>query len=141
LGVSDFDSEPECRSDIPEEIRRLLRNEIRRFAAGYVYFIVAGPFIKIGYSYKPAVRLEKLQSGCPYRMRLAATVPGFRSLERDYHLRFILLRSGDSMEWFHNAGELAEYVDHLERGGVPMWEPGGPDYQEQGDESERWSPE
>lgn len=99
-----------------------------------VYFAVAGPFVKIGWSRYPDMRLAHLQIGCPYRMSLAATVPGGPYLERQYHLRFIYLAvegrwgvNGPNglpfpvNEWFHLTGELAEYVDHLAAGGAPLW--------------------
>jgi hypothetical protein len=52
-------------------------------------------------------------------------------MERDYHLRFILHRSADSMEWFHLRGDLLEYVRIRARNGPSLWDVGGMDYQEQ----------
>lgn len=99
-----------------------------------VYFAAAGEFVKIGWSRDPVARLDDLQTGCPFPIRLAAMVPGGRRLEREYHLRFICLavelRWGISgpgglpfpvNEWFHLTGELREYVEQLAAGGAPLW--------------------
>lgn len=73
-----------------------------------VYFLEAGPFVKIGYTNGIKTRLNDLQVGCPYKQRLLATLPGDERLEHqihdlaeDYHAR---------AEWFHHKGRLKQWI-------------------------------
>lgn len=80
----------------------------------FVYFLTAGPFIKIGKtSGDPSARIRDLQTGCPYRIELAAFLPGGLEQEFSLHRRFAHLRT--SGEWFRKEGALAEFVDSLAR--------------------------
>lgn len=84
-----------------------------------VYFAVAGPFVKIGRSYKPAERMEQLRRSTSggavpngldrSLITLAATVPGDRAEERAMHDRFIEARAAG--EWFHATPELLAFID------------------------------
>ena len=66
---------------------------------GTVYFIQGGKFVKIGYTEQPvATRLAAIQTGCPYPLRVLATVPGDTYLERDLHRMFSSWRTHG--EWF-----------------------------------------
>lgn len=111
---------------VDEDALRFIR---RLSTEGCIYFIVAGPFVKIGWTRgAPADRLAALQAGCPFPMWVAAAHKASRHVEYDYHLRFTCLRAGGGAEWFHLTGELAQYVEHLAAGRIPMWERGGPEY-------------
>ena len=83
-----------------------------------VYFAVAegAPFVKIGWAKNPAVRLGELQTACPFRLTLAAFVPGTVADERACHRRFAALRVRPNGEWFRLEGELAAYIKTLATG-------------------------
>ena len=53
-------------------------------AKGFIYFAVCDVLgvVKIGYSANPKNRLTGIQNGCPFPVRLAATIPGDRAEER-----------------------------------------------------------
>jgi hypothetical protein len=111
---------------LPIELIRYIERLGRQ---GRIYFIVAGPFVKIGWTTTPPdVRRDALQAGCPFPMRVVASHPAERYIERDLHLRFSCYRTAGGVEWFHLEGEMLDYVEHLIAGGVPMWHPGGPEY-------------
>lgn len=85
--------------------------------ATFVYFVRReddrGP-IKIGCSYWPEERLKQLMCWSPYRLAIAATVPGDERLERRFHARFEHLWSHG--EWFHVDAELARAVVEIANG-------------------------
>lgn len=70
-----------------------------------VYFISAddGP-VKIGLTNNPEQRLEHLQTGSPYRLKLLAVIRAGRSLERAYHSYFDGSRLNG--EWFARSPDL-----------------------------------
>ena len=84
---------------------------------GFIYFAVAGEFVKIGYATRPLKRIANLQTGCPHTIRLATAKRGWRYLEHLHHLRFSYLSTRETGEWFHLRGELKEYIEHLLSGG------------------------
>lgn len=69
-------------------------------SVGWVYFIQAGKYIKIGYTSRPDVaeRLAALQTANPVELRLLAAVPGDPTLERLLHRLFGNYRVRG--EWF-----------------------------------------
>lgn len=78
-------------------------------AQEFVYFLAAGPFVKIGKSTgSPAARIKDLQTGCPYRISLLAHVVGGISEEFSLHKRFAAYRAHG--EWFRHEGELKEHI-------------------------------
>lgn len=78
-----------------------------------VYFLRAGPFIKIGKAtYSPALRVRELQTGCPYPIEVLKFVPGDVSLERTFHKRFVHCRAHG--EWFHASASLLSFIESLE---------------------------
>lgn len=84
-------------------------------AQEYVYFLAAGPYIKIGKaSGGPSSRIRELQTGCPFDIRLVAFVEGGVKEEFALHRRFSAYRVRG--EWFRNEGELSEHVEALSRG-------------------------
>lgn len=76
-----------------------------------VYFIEAEDtgFIKIGIAENPVARLADLQVASPHRLTLRHTIPGGRATEQALHDRWADLRVRG--EWFHLAGDLADYLD------------------------------
>lgn len=77
-----------------------------------VYFLKAGPFIKIGKATGSAEsRISQLQTGCPFPISVMATVQGGCKEERRLHRRFKHLNSHG--EWFHAVPELLKYVATL----------------------------
>lgn len=80
-----------------------------------VYFATTegAPFVKVGWAKDPTKRLGELQTGCPFRLTLAATTPGSMADEFSLHRRFAALRIRPDGEWFHLRDELAEFLDTL----------------------------
>ncbi len=85
---------------------------IKRRPTTFVYFVGGddGP-IKIGYSTNVKNRLAKIQNGCPFRVRVLATVRGSQSDEMVYHLRFAADRLHG--EWFARSPELLREIERL----------------------------
>lgn len=86
----------------------------RQVRAARVYFMVGGPFVKIGFSVDPESRLATLQTGSPHELRLAASVPGTIEDEHLLHRRFAEYRVRADGEWFRHEGALAEYIRGLQ---------------------------
>lgn len=76
-----------------------------------VYFLRAGPFVKIGRTISLDERLKALQTGCPFPIHVHATVPGGSKLERILHIRFARLRRYG--EWFSFTEEIEAHVAEL----------------------------
>lgn len=72
------------------------------------YFIqaVGGGPIKIGVSINPESRLRGIQTGCPYRLRLLATLP--TNKEAELHSIFNNLRLEG--EWFKDEGKIKKWI-------------------------------
>lgn len=73
-----------------------------------VYFAACGERVKIGWSTKVSTRIAQLQTGSPDPIRLLATTPGGRKLERQLHERFAAARVAG--EWFDLTPELRELI-------------------------------
>ena len=80
---------------------------------GGVYFIAAEGtnYVKIGYARDVNSRLNMIQAGCPYPMKLLAILPGKMEDEHKIHLQFRSLNFYG--EWFVLEGELNDYVASL----------------------------
>lgn len=89
----------------PSRATRVLR-EARQAGArqGYVYFLVAGAEIKIGFSTKPLARVGSLLTGMPREPTAFVAVRGSRSHERALHLK--LARWRIHREWFEASPEV-----------------------------------
>jgi len=84
--------------------------EFRLSGFRYVYFMTAGPFVKIGCCGRsPYDRMAELQVACPYELRLACCFIGGFGLERSMHSLWAKYRA-EAGEWFRLEGELAEFV-------------------------------
>lgn len=83
--------------------------------AEVVYFIecAVGGAIKIGTSRRVGERLLELQAGCPFLLRLIATMPGGREEERVLHQRFASARM--YREWFEPTEVLLQFIRELLR--------------------------
>jgi len=59
-------------------------------------------FYKIGYtSYDDtAGRIRALQTACPCKLEVVATIAGDEAIEREYHRRFWQYRTNGGDEWF-----------------------------------------
>jgi hypothetical protein len=76
-----------------------------------IYFIVGGKFCKIGFSKDPNTRLKELQTACPYKLKVVATMPGCFATELALHSVFSDQRTHG--EWFHFTGNLKRAVRAL----------------------------
>ncbi|MBK9496667.1 MAG: GIY-YIG nuclease family protein [Xanthomonadales bacterium] len=83
----------------------------------YVYFIkpvgMDGP-IKIGCSWNPAVRLRNNGYWVPFKLEVAAMIPGGKELEGRFHRRFFGSRS--HYEWFDWSPDLGRIIDEINSG-------------------------
>lgn len=87
------------------------RYEPRAREIGVVYFLQAGPFIKIGRSQALDRRINDLQTACPYQIDYIGSIVGGAKEETMLHRRFAHLRS--SGEWFHATPALVDHVNSL----------------------------
>lgn len=79
---------------------------------GTVYFLLAGPFIKIGFTRWPVQRrIAQLSTGCPYEICLAAKLCGSPETEREIHKAFA--NHHVRGEWFHASSEILSFIDSL----------------------------
>ncbi|TIU70598.1 MAG: GIY-YIG nuclease family protein [Mesorhizobium sp.] len=78
---------------------------------GWLYFVRAGDFVKIGFAKEVADRLPRLQTGSPVKLELLMAIEGKASLERDFHRKFASLRAHG--EWFKLDGALSAYLDRF----------------------------
>lgn len=69
-----------------------------------VYLMEAGGRVKIGISTDPERRRQSMQTGCPVRLRLLATIPGGAAVEAEMHARFAEHRKHG--EWFEDVPEI-----------------------------------
>jgi hypothetical protein len=99
--IAEFDD----RDELPESASDLAL--LRAFKV--VYFLQAGPFIKIGYTSCPLKsRIEQLKTGCPYEIVPLATMAGDITTERQLHRRFQKYRA--NLEWFHACEQLIGFI-------------------------------
>lgn len=70
-----------------------------------VYFIKAGPFLKVGRAMSPDVRRRELQTGCPFKMKVIGIVEGGHKEKWAHgHLDAHRLKGAEMSalrEWFH----------------------------------------
>jgi len=75
---------------------------------GYVYFLKAGNFYKIGHSRSIKIRIGSLQTGCPHKIELAGVVAGGSSFEKHLHKRF--KKHKVNGEWFNVCDEISDFI-------------------------------
>lgn len=86
---------------------------------GLVYFIeaVGADRVKIGFtSGDPARRAQKLQTACPFPLRVLASYPGSTVDEAALHERFAAARAVPATEWFHLTSEIRSHIAIAGRG-------------------------
>jgi hypothetical protein len=85
--------------------------------SSYVYFIQvqpAGP-VKIGIATDPHRRIVKIQSDCPWRVRLIGAIKGAKEKEKEIHLCLAHWRTQG--EWFEPSAEVISRIsDELANG-------------------------
>lgn len=80
---------------------------------GRVYFIeAAGTLrVKIGFtSGDPRQRARKLQTACPFPLRVLASFAGTTVDEADLHERFAASRAVEGTEWFHITADVRDFI-------------------------------
>lgn len=75
---------------------------------GYVYFLVSGAYVKIGFSTKPAGRLSALATGIGSDIDAFVLIKGSRTLEKRLHQIFAAHRTQG--EWFKRQPKLMRVV-------------------------------
>ena len=75
---------------------------------GFIYFVKAGPFIKIGFATDVDKRAKSLATACPYPIEVIHTQLGSIKDESELHRRFAHLRAQG--EWFRHEAELADFI-------------------------------
>ncbi len=78
---------------------------------GWIYFVRADEFVKIGFAKEVRSRLPRLQTSSPVKLQLLMAIEGKASLERDFHRKFAALRAHG--EWFKLDGALSSYLDRF----------------------------
>lgn len=73
-----------------------------------IYFLQAGPYVKIGFTNGIRTRLNDLQVGCPYRQKLLGTLDGDERLELKIH--DLADNHHYRAEWFHLRGDLKRWL-------------------------------
>lgn len=95
-----------------------------RSVFGFIYFIQAGPFVKIGWSSHSATsRAKTMQPGCPYKIEILGMCRARVTMgdERALHDRFRAHHFRG--EWFHLAEEIKIFVaEHCRREKTAMLE-------------------
>jgi hypothetical protein len=76
---------------------------------GWVYFIEAGGYIKIGFTGSVPSRLAQIETATPFVLTLLRQEPGTLETEMAFHKRFGALHVKG--EWFRFEGELREYLE------------------------------
>lgn len=76
--------------------------------AGWIYFIEAGGFIKIGFTTNVPARLASIETSSPHSVTLLRQEPGTMRDEAAYHARFAAHRV--RREWFALDGDLAAFL-------------------------------
>jgi predicted GIY-YIG superfamily endonuclease len=82
-----------------------------------LYFLQAGEDgpIKIGITKNVEKRIKQLEKEAPYEMKIIATYPGNRDVEKMVHRRFIKFRISNirCKEWFKPEEELLFWMDNI----------------------------
>jgi hypothetical protein len=84
----------------------------------YVYFLQAGPLVKIGRAVDVEDRVRRLQTMHPGPLQVVAAVPAHASLETAIQNRFRHLRRNG--EWYVLEPELDQFIDRLRTGANPV---------------------
>lgn len=100
-------------ADQIECIRAALVATNGRKGFGQVYFIEAGNFVKIGYTYSPISRVRRMMTDSPFELRVLHAEFGTLKWERTLHRQFASFRVRG--EWFHKSAEILEFIKQRKR--------------------------
>jgi hypothetical protein len=92
-----------------QQAERKEHKEAAKNEDGFVYFIEAGDFIKIGYTRSPVARGIKMSTDNPFGLRLLHIEDGTFKREKLYHRHFAAIRARG--EWFHKTPELVTFIE------------------------------
>lgn len=93
----------------PRKAKRAPRAQRERIDdGGFVYFLRADDFVKIGYSLHPARRVIEVQTGLPYSMSSLHVYRGSLDDERRIHELFLADRFRG--EWFHMTTAIKKFL-------------------------------
>lgn len=84
----------------------------------FVYFIIAGGYVKIGKAVNPQARLKELQVGCPFAMHIYETIDCGTSkgaLHHERHLHKMFKKQRMRGEWFQWNKAMRAYIAHSKR--------------------------
>lgn len=77
----------------------------------YVFVNYFSNVCKIGYSTNPVKRLNAIQTGCPFKLKMVVVVKGNRSVEKALHKKYKKYKTNG--EWFSYKEELKEAVEKI----------------------------
>jgi hypothetical protein len=89
------------------------RTEKAKGDPGYVYFIEAGDYIKIGYTRSIKSRIIKMMTDVPMEPKTLHLEPGTIKQEKIFHRHFASIRARG--EWFRKTAELLEFIEQRKR--------------------------
>jgi len=96
-----------------QEAERKERNEAAKNDDGFIYFIEAGDFIKIGHTRSPVGRGHKMRTDNPFDLKLLHIEDGTFKREKLYHRHFAAIRVRG--EWFHKTPDLLAFIEQRKR--------------------------
>lgn len=80
----------------------------------YAIAALGTEFVKFGYASRdPSDRLESMQTGCPFELRLIAYCQGDRNTEAAIHARLIKAKAFVRGEWFMMCEETAQVLKEM----------------------------
>lgn len=74
-----------------------------------VYFILAGDYIKVGFSTNPHKRIKSMQTGSPFVLVMLADIPGSKDDEQEIHRMFPDLHVRG--EWFRDDPRIRAFIE------------------------------
>jgi hypothetical protein len=78
-----------------------------------LYFVRAGPFVKVGRTSNLEARLVSIQTGCPFAIDSALSFSGMGKLEKELHLDLRDCRANG--EWFHWGEQPERQLNEMRR--------------------------
>lgn len=104
-----MDSKTDYNKDITEPSENIFKESTGK--EGYVYFLSAGGYVKIGYSTTIHQRINQLQTGCPFKLELVCVMPGTMKTEKMLHNKFNQYCYNN--EWFEYSLEIREFIESM----------------------------
>lgn len=90
---------------LPIDFRRQFRGS---GVDGWVYYVRAGDFVKIGFTTDLPARMKRLQTSSPCKLQLLVAIEGSPEREKSEHRSYRDLRAYG--EWFKMDGALLEFL-------------------------------